>query len=218
MPVFFSKGREAMSSYTHFIGAVFSACATVVLIIACIFNNSELLTIVSCSIFGVSMISLYTASAYYHYAHGSDKKLLHLRKLDHAMIYVLIAGTYTPIALFFMNLKDGVIFTFAVWFITVLGIATKLLWFNAPRWFYTSLYLILGWSIVFEIEVFQNIPTFCTFLIAGGGISYSFGAILYIIKKPNIGKYFGFHEIFHLFIMLGTLMHFSAVLFYIALG
>ncbi|MEG2053740.1 MAG: hemolysin III family protein, partial [Oscillospiraceae bacterium] len=142
-------------------------------------------------------------------------RLLRLRKLDHAMIYVLIAGTYTPIALCFMGKMHGIIFTIVIWSIALLGIVTKLLWFNAPRWLYTSLYLLMGWAIIFDIKVFNGMAAGCIALIAAGGISYSIGAICYICKKPNIGKWFGFHEIFHLFIMLGTLLHFCAVIFYI---
>lgn len=215
MPNLFQKARDPMSSYTHFIGACFSIFGTLFLIVCTLNKHANLTTLISAAIFGISLIALYSASSIYHYVQGSDKLLLHLRKLDHAMIYVLIAGTYTPIALHFMTKQKGIIFTAAIWSVAVLGILIKVCWLNAPRALYTSLYLIMGWAILFDINAFKGIPFPCLALIAAGGVSYTIGAIIYILKKPNISASFGFHEIFHVFVMLGSAFHFAAVYFYI---
>lgn len=215
MPNTFQKARDPISSYTHFIGACFSVLGTLFLIACSLFKQSGLITLISSIIFGISLIALYSASSVYHYVKGSDKLLLHLRKLDHAMIYVLIAGTYTPIALHFMTKQKGIIFTVAIWSVAILGILIKLCWLNAPRALYTSLYLIMGWAILFDVNAFKSIPIPCLSLIAAGGISYTIGAVIYILKKPNISNFFGFHEIFHVFVMLGSAFHFLAIYLYI---
>lgn len=212
---FFYKGRDPLSSYTHFIGMAFSVIGTILLIAINIINNNSIISLISCLIFGISMISLYAASTYYHYIIADATKIFKYRKLDHAMIYVLIAGTYTPVLLCFTPDNSGITFAIALWSIVFVAIILKLLWFNMPRWLCTAFYLALGWSILLKLDIFKAIPLTCTVLIVLGGILYSIGAIIYIIKKPNISKDFGFHEVFHVFIMLGTASHFASVLYFI---
>lgn len=216
MPAYFKNARDPVSSWTHFVGAVGAVLGTILLLFLCALHQKNTAALFSCLIFGLSMVALYTASSTYHYAHGSPHKLEKLRKLDHSMIYVLIAGSYTPICMTFMEPLHGFAFTSAMWLLAFIGIFLKLCWMGTPRWLSTSIYLLMGWAIIFDLPAFQSIPPVCLTLIALGGVAYSIGAVLYILKKPNFSKDFGFHEIFHLFIQLGTLFHFFAVAIYIA--
>jgi channel protein, hemolysin III family len=215
MKKYYQNAREPMSSLTHLIGAILSFFILILMIIIGILNNIELKILTSVIIFGISLISLYSASAYYHYFPGNDKNWQYLRKLDHSMIYVLIAGSYTPFVISFVESKHALFFMIIIWSIALLGIIVKLCWMNAPRFLSTLFYLLMGWAIVFDSSAFKRFPKEVVLLIAIGGINYSLGAILYIIKKPNIFKSFGFHEIFHIFIMLGSLFHILAVFLYI---
>lgn len=217
MSQYFLKAREPMSSFTHFIGAIFFTIATIVLIIRTVLEphwSGKIL--VGVILFGVSLIALYVASSVYHFANGSVKKLLVLRKLDHAMIYVLIAGTYTPILLQYMEEYKGWLFVAAIWICALLGILIKLCWFSAPRWLQTVLYIAMGWAILFDISVLQAMDGVAVFLLAMGGMSYTVGAVIYMIKKPNLSSSFGFHELFHIFVLLGSLFHFIMIFCYIA--
>ena len=214
---YLAKAREPISSFTHLIGAVFFAGATVLLIVKALLGanwNSKI--IVGVVLFGASLIALYAASAIYHFVHGSERKLLFFRKLDHAMIYVLIAGTYTPILLTYMAGVKGWLFVAAIWFCAFLGIVIKLCWFNAPRWLQTILYIAMGWAVLFDISILQEMKGAAVLWLTAGGISYTAGAIIYMIKKPNISQFFGFHELFHIFVLLGSLFHFIMIFFYVA--
>lgn len=208
----FQRAREPISSYTHAIGACLSFLGVFAMIIYSA-SSSEFtpVPLIGAVVFGFSLVALYSASAVYHFVNTTASRLARLRKLDHAMIYVLIAGTYTPLTMSFMDQPHGYILTAAIWTAAIVGIIVKLLWFNAPRWLSTSFYLILGWAIVFDFKALQSIPFPCLTFVAAGGILYSIGAVIYIIKKPDISKAWGFHELFHLFILLGSLSHFLAV-------
>lgn len=211
----FRNARDVMSSYTHFIGACLSVIATAVMITLAILNQNDMITIVSIVVFGLSLIALYSASTIYHYIPAISKYQTFFRKLDHTMIYVLIAGSYTPIIMAFMEQSRALRFMAVIWMIALIGIVTKLIWLNAPRILYTLLYVGMGWAIVFDVNALAGIPLWCLVLIALGGISYSIGAVIYIIKKPNIAKIFGFHELFHIFIVIGSAFHVWAVSLFI---
>ncbi len=213
---FFRKAQDPMSSFTHFIGAVLGVFYLITLQIISYFNQNDLTNHIILLIFGISVIALYSASAYYHYIQNDSKHKTLFRKLDHSMIYVLIAGSYTPIAMFYLNQTEGLIFTLAIWGIALFGIITKIIWLNAPRILYTLLYLIMGWAVVFYWKGFSLMPINCLILIALGGLLYTIGAIIYIIKKPILNELWGFHELFHIFILLGTFAHFVAIALFIA--
>lgn len=215
---FFKNAREPMSSYTHFLGMIFSTAATIFLVLLNTINGDfSVRMLVSILVFGFSMLALYSASSIYHFYNGPLFKQERLRKLDHAMIYVLIAGSYTPICLKFMEGSYGIIFVSVIWAIALCGILVKMFWMNAPRWLYTSFYLLMGWAIIFDWKALQMIPAGAIALLLAGGIAYSIGAGFYIAKKPNFSSIFGFHELFHVFILLGTFFHFLAVVFYVVL-
>ncbi|MEG1773604.1 MAG: hemolysin III family protein [Oscillospiraceae bacterium] len=211
MPHVFMNARDPVSCYTHFLGACLSMVAALLLFGKSRMTAAPLPVTVGGVVFGLSLLALYTASAVYHFYRGSDRVLLRLRKLDHSIIYVLIAGTYTPLVLRFFAPARAVLFLAAIWGIALGGIVMKLFWLNAPRWLYTSLYLLMGWAVVFEIPAFSAMPAACLALIAGGGVSYSVGAVIYLLKKPNLSPLLGFHELFHLLILLGSALHFIAI-------
>ena len=216
MSRYFAKGREPMSSYTHFWGAIGGLIATVLLLVRSLLNNSGGLIVLGVVLFGVSLVALYSASSIYHYAVCAAKPLRRLRKLDHAMIYVLIAGSYTPFCMAYMPQGKREVFLLCLWIAAALGIVFKLVWLDAPRWIGTLIYLAMGWSILVDLPAFASMPSACLALVAAGGVSYSVGAVFYIAKWPNINRQWGFHELFHLFILAGSLLHFLAVFLFLS--
>ena len=217
MSRYMMNAREPVSSFTHFIGAIFFAAATVLLVLKTLLDAQWSIPIlVGIILFGCSLVALYSASSIYHFFSGSQKTLLMLRKLDHAMIYVLIAGSYTPVLLKYLAGLEGWIFTIAMWLCATIGIIIKLCWFSAPRWLQTLLYLIMGWAILFDLSIFQEMTGMAFFLLAAGGVSYTVGGLIYMMKKPNLSAGFGFHEVFHIFVLLGSLFHFLMIFFYVA--
>lgn len=213
----FRKAMDPVSSETHFIGAVLSLVTLIIMMVIAVKEGSNQQTVVGITVFGLSSISLYSASFIYHYYNAEEDnniKLI-LRKLDHSMIYVLIAGTYTPVCLTYLDYPHSLYFLTAIWLIAIIGIIVKLFWMNAPRFISTVFYLLMGWALIFDLPAFANVPLGCLGLIAAGGISYSIGAVIYIFEKPNWFKSFGFHELFHIFVMVGSVFHFLAVIIYI---
>ena len=203
------KMREPVSGLTHLIGAVLSAIGLVLMIYYAV-SKGTVWHIVSFSIFGGSLILLYTASTLYHLLNISEKGVRVLRKIDHMMIYVLIAGTYTPICLIPLRGGWGYSILITIWGIAITGIIMKLLWFDAPRWLYTLFYLIMGWLIVIALwPIAKTIPIAGVLWLIAGGLLYSIGAVIYGTKWPRLkSKVFGFHEIFHLFVLYGSFCHF----------
>ena len=213
----FQKAREPMSSYTHFLGAVASVFATALLVFKAYLDPGfTTVRLVSVILFGISMIALYSASAIYHFSNAQPKIVALLRKLDHSVIFILIAGTYTPICLNMMEAPTNVIFTAAIWGVGILGIIIKMCWFQAPRWLSTLFYLLMGWSIVLDFGAVLAMPLWAIVFLVLGGIAYTIGGVIYLVKKPNLSASFGFHELFHLFVLAGTFFHFLLVLLFIA--
>ncbi|NMB26246.1 MAG: hemolysin III family protein, partial [Firmicutes bacterium] len=156
------------------------------------------------------LVLLYSASTIYHSLRVSERWTRILRKIDHSMIYVLIAGSYTPLCLIALQgaWRWGLIA--GIWVLTTLGIVLKVLWLDAPRWLSTLLYLIMGWLAVVAFGPLARSITWTGVIwLLVGGILYSVGAVIYGTKWPKISsKVFGFHEIFHLFVLGGSAVHF----------
>jgi hemolysin III len=203
------KMREPVSGLTHLIGAVLSAIGLVLMIYYAV-SKGTVWHIVSFSIFGGSLILLYTASTLYHLLNISEKGVRVLRKIDHMMIYVLIAGTYTPICLIPLRGGWGYSILITIWGIAITGIIMKLLWFDAPRWLYTMFYLVMGWLVVIALwPIIKTTPIGGVLWLIAGGLLYTIGAVIYGTKWPPLkSKIFGFHEIFHLFVLYGSFCHF----------
>lgn len=215
--LYMEKAREPLSSFSHFIGAVAFALATVLLVgKTLVVGQWSIKTLIGVVIFGLSLVALYSASAIYHFSNGSAKRILRLRKLDHSMIYVLIAGSYTPILLKYLPQRESLVFVTVIWACAAIGTIIKLCWFSAPRWLQTLLYIAMGWAVLFDVSVFRDMSGVAVFLLAAGGICYTIGGIIYIAKRPNLTERFGFHELFHIFVLLGSVFHYLMVLFYVA--
>lgn len=201
--------KDPVSGLTHLLGAILSVVALILLVYYAVLDGT-VWHIVSFSIFGASLILLYTASSVYHLLPASEKGTRMLRKFDHMMIYVLIAGTYTPVCLIPLRGGWGWSLLCTIWAIAMLGIIMKVLWFNAPRWLYTVFYVIMGWLAVIAVyPIVRTMPIGAVVWMFVGGILYSIGAIIYGTKWPRLkSKVFGFHELFHLFVLYGSFCHF----------
>lgn len=212
MPKLFLKARDPLSCYSHFIGMVLSFVGILVMIINIFFKHFNGVPQITGLIFCLSMTGLYAASSLYHYSCGSESTIEKLRKLDHSMIYVLIAGSYTPILYSILPAPKNIIFLIAIWLIAAIGIVLKLCIANIPRWVSTGMYVMMGWFIAIDFPALRELDKNALFLLILGGISYTIGGAVYGLKKPNISKLFGFHEIFHVFVLLGSLCHYVMVL------
>lgn len=215
------KIKDPVSGLTHLVGAIFSVAGLVLLILQATFHGEGAWDIVSFTIFGTSLILLYTFSSLYHLCNVGTKATSVLRTFDHIMIYMLIAGTYTPICLGPMRGGWGWSIFGVVWGIAILGVFFTIFWKKAPRWVSTSLYLAMGWIVLIAIypmiQYFQKANSLGSLIwLVAGGIFYTIGGIIYGLKKPNFNNpYFGFHELFHIFVMLGSLCHFWFIYRYV---
>lgn len=218
MRKFFSYAQDPVSCETHAIGAAAAFAGGFLFLIRALKVGAPTLALAAAMCFCLSMMALYSASAIYHFYPGTAQSggvKRFLRKMDHGMIYVLIAGSYTPFCLVLLPQPKGTRFCLILWAVAIAGILAKLLWINAPRILSTMVYLIMGWAVVFVAKDFAELGQPCLTLVALGGVCYSVGAVFYAIKKPNISPRWTFHEIFHLLILAGSLFHYLAVYFYV---
>jgi channel protein, hemolysin III family len=209
-----SKFREPVSGLTHVFGAIMSIIGLILLMMLSISNSTRFVIF---TIFGVSLIMLYSASSIYHLVNFSEKTIFLLRKLDHSMIYVLIAGTYTPVCLIALNGILGWGLFIGIWVLAILGIILKMFWMEAPRWLYTMFYVFMGWISIFVIAPLAKIvPVSGIIWLFAGGVLYTLGAVIYAAKWPRINsKIFGFHEIFHIYVLMGSFCHYWFMLKYV---
>ena len=209
--------REPVNGITHLIGAILSIIGYIALLSKTLSNDPSIINLVAISIFGISLILLYTASAVYHLVISSDDVINYLRRVDHAMIFLLIAGSYTPFCLIALDNSIGWSLFSLISLTAIIGIGFKLFWFKCPRWLSTSIYVVMGWVAIFLIKPLNaSLSSEGLSLLILGGILYTIGAIIYATKPKFIkSKYFGFHEVFHIFIMLGSLAHFICVYIYV---
>ena len=200
--------KDPGSAITHFIGMVMAIPAAIPLLIKAA-RQSDPLYIVAMGVYALSLILLYTASTAYHTFDRSERINTILKKIDHMMISVLIAGSYTPICLLVLEKKTGLVLLGIVWGIALIGILIKAFWVYCPKWVSSVLYIGMGWTCVLAFgQIFHAMsPAGFGWLLAGG-IIYTVGGVIYALKLPvfnNRHKYFGSHEIFHLFVMGGSL-------------
>ncbi|MEW6047559.1 MAG: hemolysin III family protein [Bacillota bacterium] len=209
--------REPVNGLTHAAGALLSVAALVVLVRAAEAQGTVWHT-VGFALFGVSLILLYSASALYHLLPLSARGTAALRRVDHAMIYVLIAGTYSPICLVPLRGPWGWALFALVWGLAVAGILLKVFWFGTPRWLTVLFYLGMGWIVVLVLPLLlRAVPPGALAWIGLGGVFYTSGAIVYALKRPNLlPNHFGFHELFHVLVMAGSFSHFWVMWGYIA--
>ena len=213
------KAKDPGSAVTHFIGLVMAVFATIPLLIKAAANPGYIHTI-SLGIFILSMILLYVASTIYHTLNISAKVNQRLKKFDHMMIYILIAGTYTPICMIALGDTVGIALMAIIWGLAIIGIIVTGFWVNGPKWLSSVVYIAMGWTCVLAFtQLINSLPSAGFIWLLAGGIIYTIGGVVYALKLPifnNRYKYFGSHEIFHLFVMTGSLCHFILMYNYIA--
>lgn len=211
--------REPGSALTHFIAMLLAAFAAAPLLTkAALYANRE--SIIALSIFCVSMILLYGASATYHSLNLSGRPLRIFRKIDHMMIFILIAGSYTPICLTVLGGKLGYTLLAVIWGLALFGMILKACWITCPKWFSSVIYIAMGWACVAVFgPLLQVLPTAAFLWLLAGGIIYTIGGVIYALKLPLFNEkheFFGSHEIFHLFVMAGSFCHFIFMYCYVA--
>lgn len=209
---FYPPLEEKLNIFSHGLGLLLSVAALVLLVVRASLDGN-VWHIVSFSIFGTSLVLLYAASTIYH-SSKKQKLRLRLQIFDHAAIYVLIAGTYTPFTLVTLNGTTGWVMFGVTWFFALSGIILKLFFTGRYDKLSTIMYVFMGWIVVFAIKpLVHNLPFEGLMWLFAGGISYTVGAVLYSIKKIPYN-----HVIFHVFVLVGSFCHFMAVYFYVLPG
>jgi hemolysin III len=202
--------QEKVSFYTHFSAAILSAagCALLIYITCC-----DPLKMFVSLIYGLSVTALFTASSVYHARKKSENDTTVWRKLDHSAIFMMIAGSYTPISYLYLPENWFIGIVSAQWALVALGIIFKFVFLKAPRVFSTSVYLAMGWMAVIPIGHLKSIMPLDQFvMLFAGGAAYSIGAVIYALKKPVLKEgVFGFHEIFHIMIIIGAAFHYVII-------
>ena len=209
--------REPINSITHFVGAGLSFIALIAMLVKVAISDPSVISILSDTIFGISLTLLYATSGTYHGIISTEKVIKFFQKLDHSMIFVLIAGSYAPFCLISIGDKFGFTMFLIMITLAIVGIIFKLCWFNCPCWVDSVMYIGMGWIALFMIKPLATIlPGISLFWLVLGGILYTIGGIIYATKskKLTIGNW-GFHEKFHIFILLGSLSHFICVYTYV---
>ncbi len=206
--------RNPVSGLTHLGAAVVALIGLIALLVMGWGNPTRALSLF---VYGLSLILLFSASAAYHLVNSNPERIKRLRKADHSAIYLLIAGTYTPICLaFFSGFWRWGLLTI-VWIAAVVGVTVKL-FFIAPRWVSVVIYLLMGWLSVLAAKVIlRAMPISAIAWLVMGGVLFTLGAVVYLTKKPNPWPgVFGFHEVWHIFVIFGCLAHFILIAAFVA--
>lgn len=213
-----TKLREPISGLTHCLGALL-ALYGLALLVSETTHPVRSWHLATFSVFGISMILLYTVSTLFHWLPVSKRRILQFRKLDHIMIFVFIAATYTPFCLIPFRGAFGWSLFLCIWIIAALGTVFKLYWIHVSKKLCLSIYLFVGFfSIVATDHIFRILQPWAIFWLAAGGLSYTIGAVFYALEKSDDKPpLFGYHELFHLFVMLGSTAHFWVIFRYINL-
>lgn len=210
--------KDPGSAITHFIGMILAGLAAAPLLALAASGGSRP-AVLALAVFACSMILLYGASTTYHTFNISEKINKILRKIDHMMIFVLIAGSYTPICVIALKDSIGYPLLALVWGVAVAGMLIKAFWITCPKWFSSLIYIAMGWLCVLAMApLVRSLPTAAFLWLVAGGVIYTIGGVIYALKLPFFNarhQYFGSHEIFHLFVMGGSLCHY-VVMFYVA--
>lgn len=212
-----SKFREPFSGFSHMIGAIISLLGLCFLLFVQLYtNNYNLYTLISTVIFGISLILLYTASSVYHLTIAKESIINILRKIDHAMIFVLIAGTYTPICLVLLETPIKYYMLSSIWGIAIVGILFKVYWIDCPSWLSSAIYIAMGWMAIFILNPLSKVVSSNGLLIlVFGGVLYTIGGVIYCLERKGKHRTFGAHEIFHIFVLLGSITHYYFIYRYV---
>ncbi len=211
--------KDPASAGTHFLGILFTIIAAFPLIMKGA-DSSGVKGVIAFLIFMLSMGLLYTASTLYHTFDITPRINLALKKFDHLMIFLLIAGSYTPVCLLSLSRKSGNIMLAVIWGLAIIGIVLKSCWIFCPKWVSSLLYIGMGWVAAFTLpEIYATLPRGGFFWLLAGGIIYTIGGVIYALKCHEFNRRhpnFGTHEIFHLFVLGGSICHFILMYLYIA--
>ena len=206
-------GLRFYSALTHGFGALLALLGSFLLLQKALRLSVPLQSLLALMIYGISAVCLYTASTLYHSLRTGISGRLALRKLDHSMIYCLIAGTYTPICLISLANNGGKLLFAIVWIIALGGTFLSIFWIKMPRWLASAVYIAMGWLAIFVVgPLIKTLPTEAVVWLFSGGLFYTFGGVLYALKWPGSDyPRFGFHEVFHVFILLGSICQFILI-------
>lgn len=212
--------KEPVNTLSHFVGALLSLVGLVVLLAL---SNGDPWRTTSFAIYGTTSVLLYTASTLLHALKVGPRAERWLRRLDHAAIFALIAGSYTPITLVTLRPDHATIgwtILAIIWSLAILGVVFKLVWLDAPRWLSTALYVLMGWLAAFAIvPLVQALPVGGLFWLTLGGLFYTAGAVVFALQRPNlVPKLLEYHELWHLFVLAGGASHFLLMLLYVLPG
>ena len=211
--------REPGSAITHFVAMMLAVLASTPLLVKTA-EDGNMQAMTAMAIFMGSMILLYGASTLYHSVMVKEKILRVFQKIDHMMIFILIAGTYTPVCLLVLGGKTGKILLAAIWGIAAAGMLFKAVWVNCPKWVSSIIYIAMGWACVFVFgQLLEELSKAAFFWLFLGGVIYTVGGVIYALKLPIFNakhEVFGSHEVFHLFVMAGSLCHFIFMYQYVA--
>jgi len=206
--------QHPVRGFLHGTAAVFSFAGMIVLAARTAGDLPRMLTML---VFGVSMVALYTTSSLYHSVPWKERWKKRMQRFDHSMIFLLVAGTYTPISFNVLTGPWKWITLGVVWGMAVFGIVQKMLFPKVRNWLSFTLYMVMGWFAVIPVkELFDRLPLEAMVLLIVGGASYSVGMILLIAKRPQLfPRIFSYHEVFHILVITGTLLHFLLILVYV---
>lgn len=209
--------RSVTGGIMHYGGVLLSALGLVLLLVHCARLGAPPINYAAFSIYGATLILLYGASGTYHTFHVSEKVHRILKKVDHCMVYVLVAGSYTPICLITLRGWIGWTLFGIVWGLAACGIALKVAWIDAPRWLSSLTYILIGWAAIFAIvPIFHSMALPGVIWLVAGGIVYTIGGVFYALKIPRINtRCFGEHEFFHILVLLGSICHYIMMYFYV---
>lgn len=202
--------REPLNGLTHCLGCMFAILATVLLAL----KAGSFLEVAAYLIFGLGMFLLYLSSTLYHWLPMEAAGQRRLRRIDHAMIFIYIAATYTPVCAVALHGGLGWTMLAVIWALALAGVVMKVFWM-APRWLSTALYIVMGWIALGALIPLEKVITLWgVFWLVAGGVMYTVGAVIYAVKRPNFGV-MGFHEIFHVFVLAGSVCHFWTIYRYV---
>ena len=210
----FRRLREPVNGLTHLGAAIVAAVGLIILMWIA---RKDFANLVALTVYGLALILMFSASTVYHLVSAGPKVMAWLRKLDHTAIYLLIAGTYTPICLHYLTGMWRWLPLVIVWSLAIIGLTVKLFVIRAPRWITAGVYLLMGWlAIGWARQILASIPVGALLWLILGGLFFTGGAVIYVLKRPDpLPGVFGFHEIWHVFVILGALSHFIVMAAYV---
>ncbi len=206
--------KDPISGLTHLAGTVMGIAGLVYLLNVSHLKEADSVVTLAVAVYGISLVLLYASSSTYHLLHVRDSVRAKLRLVDHSMVSVFIAGSYTPYCLIALKGRVGTAVLVAIWTLAVGSLVKSFLWINSPRWITAGIFVVMGWLVVLAaVPLYNSVSLEIFLLIVSGGVAYTVGAAIYAKKWPDPWPpNFGFHEIWHLFVMLGSALHYASVL------